>query len=395
MHEAVAYIHKNKDVFLREAETADEIGKLTPEMVKVMKESGGIRLLQAKDSGGYEAHPNDFYEWVRAVAQYSPSAGWIAGVVGVHPWEVALMDPRLQDEIYGKDPDTWTASPYAPMGRAKPVEGGFLFSGEWPYSTGTDYCEWIILGGIVLGEDGEPAPGLVPGMPDIRHFVLPRADYEIVEGTWNVMGLTGTGSKNVRMTNSFIPEYRVVKAPLMIEGEYTAERRPGNPLYGISFGCTFATAIASGTLGIARGALDAYREYMLKRVSVAGIVAKVDPFQQQALAEAEADWSAAVLVLEVGTNRFLEQAERGEAITKAQRLEFRRDQVRAVQRVLTSVDRVLSLAGSAAVWTDKPLERYWRDLRTGGSHICNIYDTAYTSWVNYEFNTGGPVNTMH
>ena len=113
------------------------------------------------------------------------------------------------------------------------------------------------------------------------------------------------------------------------------------------------------------------------------------------LAEAEADWTSAVVLLDKKSDDFYQQAQRGEPMTTAQRLEFRRDQVRAVQRVLESVDKVYSLAGSAAVWTDKPLERYWRDLRTGGSHICNIYDTAYTSWSNYEFNTGGPVNTMH
>ena len=390
MHEAIAHIHKNADLLRQQAGASDELGRITPETAAVLKESGGIRLLQSKDSGGVEEHPNVFFEWVRAVAQYSPSAGWIAGVVGVHPWEIALMDRRLQEEIYGTDPDTWVASPYAPVGRAKAVEGGFLFTTDVPYSTGTDYCEWAILGGIVTDEDGN-----ISSPPDIRHFVLPLGDYEIVEDSWNVMGLSGTGSKNVACKDAFIPDYRVVEAPKMIEGVFVADRRPGSALYGMSFGTTFATAISSGTLGIARGALDAYREYMQKRVSAAGVVAKVDPFQQAALAEAEADWNAAVIVLEKWTDDFFQQAGRGEKITTGQRLEFRRDQVRAVQRVLESVDKVFSLAGSAAVWTDKPLERYWRDLRTGGSHICNIYDTAYTSWANYEFNTGGPINTMH
>jgi len=390
MHEAIAHIHKNADLLREEAPKSDELGKLTDETVRVLKESGGIRLLQAKESGGYEADPKDFYEWVRAVAQYSPSAGWVAGVVGVHPWEIALMDPKLQEEIYGTDPDTWTASPYAPVGRAKAVEGGFLFTTDVPYSTGTDFCEWAILGGIVTDADGN-----VGSPPDIRHFVLPLGDYEIVEGSWNVLGLSGTGSKNVRCVDTFIPDYRVVEAPKMIEGKFVADRQPGKPLYALSFGCTFASAISSATLGIARGALDVYRDYMQKRVSAAGVVAKVDPFQQAALAEAEGDWTSAVLLLDTLTDRWTEQVSRGEVITTGQRLEFRRDQVRAVQRVLESVDKVYSLAGSASVWTDKPLERYWRDLRAGGSHICNIYDTAYTSWANFEFQTGGPVNTMH
>ena len=225
MHEAVAYIHKNADLLRQQAAVCDELGQLTPEVAQVLKDSGGIRLLQAKDSGGYEEHPNVFFEWVRAVAQYSPSAGWIAGVVGVHPWEIALMDRRLQEEIYGEDPDTWVASPYAPVGRAKKVDGGFLFTTDVPYSTGTDFCTWAILGGIVTDDEGN-----VSSPPDIRHFVLPLGDYEIVEDSWNVMGLSGTGSKNVAAKDVFIPDYRVVEAPKMIEGAFVAERRSGGRL---------------------------------------------------------------------------------------------------------------------------------------------------------------------
>jgi len=85
---------------------SDQQGKLDRASFDLMKESGGTRLLQAKDLGGYEAHPVDFVNWVMEVATYQPSAGWIAGVVGVHPWEISFMDPKLQEEIFGDDPDT-------------------------------------------------------------------------------------------------------------------------------------------------------------------------------------------------------------------------------------------------------------------------------------------------
>lgn len=389
MHEAVKKIHENSAILLEEAPKGDKVGQLTDRAAAVLRESGGIRLLQCKESGGYEANPQDFFEWVRAVGQYSPSAGWIAGVVGIHPWEVALMDPRLQEEIYGSDPDTWTASPYAPLGRAKPVEGGFLFTGEWPYSTGTDHCDWIILGGIVTDAEGN-----VGTPPDLRHFVLPRADYEIVEDSWHVMGLAGTGSKNVRMKDVFIPEYRVVEAPKMIAGEYVY-RQEGKPLYGMAFGVTFALAISSATLGIIRGMLDAYRDYLKTRVSAAGVVGLTDPFQQQALAEAESDWETAVLVIDNIAAEMMAAAEAGQEISKDDRLRYRRNQVRAIQNAITSANNVYARAGSSAVWTDRPLERYWRDLQAGASHVCNVYDTAYTSWANYEFQTGGLVNTPH
>src|SRR5690606_25558576 len=200
-------IQAAEPVLREESVPSDRIGKLTDRAAQALRETGVIRMLQPKEFDGYETHPCEFMEAVMEIGAASPSAGWVAGVVGVHPWEIAMMDPRLQEEIWGEDPDTWTASPYAPFGRAKRVDGGFLFTGQWPYSTGTDHSDWVILGGIVVGEDGEPG---VP--PDIRHFVIPRKDYEIVEDSWNTLGLKGTGSKDVRMKDVFIPEYRVVES---------------------------------------------------------------------------------------------------------------------------------------------------------------------------------------
>lgn len=57
-------------------------------------------------------------------------------------------------EIWADDVDTWMASPYAPQGVAKPVDGGYLFNGRWQFSSGTDHCDWIILGAMLGDEKG-------------------------------------------------------------------------------------------------------------------------------------------------------------------------------------------------------------------------------------------------
>lgn len=388
MHSAVAYIHDAADTLRADRLRSDRDGRLSDEVAAVLRASGGIRLLQASSHGGFEADPRDFLEWVRTVGRHHPSAGWVAGVVGVHPWELALVDPKLQDEIYGADADTWVASPYAPVGRGRAVEGGFLFSGEWQYSTGTDHCDWIILGGVATNAAGE-----VEGMPDARHFILPRGDYEIVEDSWHVMGLEGTGSKTIRVADAFVPEYRTIGHFELADGVYN-DRRAGVPLYQLPFGCVFSAAIASATFGIAQGAIDAYRDYLATRVSVLGVVGRTDPFQQEALAEAEADVSAGIVHLDAMFAGWLDRVAGGDTLTRIDRLEFRRNQVRAVQRVLFSVDKLMSRAGSAAVWTTRPLEKYWRDLRTGGSHLCDMADTVYTSWANEAFQTGLPPTTF-
>ena len=389
MHPTIEHIRQNADALRAGHAASDELGRLTDAAAKILRDSRGTRLLQASDLGGYEEQPSVFLAWVREVARINPSAGWIAGVVGVHPWEISLFDPKLQQEIFGSDPDTWTASPYAPSGRARRVEGGFRLTGEWSYSTGTEHCAWVILGGIVVDDAGLPVEPM-----DVRHFVLPRGDYEIVDDSWHVMGLAGTGSKNVRMKDTFVPEYRTVGHAAMQEGVYH-DRRPGNALYQLPFGCVFSAAISSALFGIARGTLDAYRDYLTTRVSALGVVGAQDPFQQQALAEAEADLDAGITHLDAMLARWLEQVESGVAISPLQRLEFRRNQTRAAQRVIESIDRLLNRAGSAAVWTTRPIERYWRDLRTGGTHLCNVIDTAYPSWANAAFNTGVQPTTFY
>lgn len=389
MHDAVQYIHDHQQTLRDEHEASDEAGVLTEPARAILEKSGGLRLLQAKSHGGFEANPLDFLEWARAVGRYNPSAGWIAGVVGVHPWEVALVDPKLQDEIYAANADTWVASPYAPQGRAVRAGDGFRFSGRWQYSTGTDHCDWVVLGGMVVDEDGSP-----DSPPDVRHFFLPRGDYEIVEGSWQVMGLLGTGSKDIQIDGAFVPEYRTVSHGGLSEGEYE-HRRPDTLLYHLPFGSLFCAAIAAATLGIAEGAIETYRDYMRTRISTMGVVGKTDPFQQEALAEVEADLAAGIAHIDVMLIQWMAQLERGDPISKGQRLEFRRNKVRAVQRVLQGVDKLFSRAGSAAIWSTRPLERYWRDLRTGGTHLSNMSDIIYFAWADHEFETGVNRVVMH
>ena len=50
------------------------------------------------------------------------------------------------------------------------------------------------------------------------HLVLPRSDYEIVEGSWEVAGLKGTGSKDVIVRDAFVPDYRVLRFAKVVDG---------------------------------------------------------------------------------------------------------------------------------------------------------------------------------
>ena len=44
---------------------------------------------------GLQVHPREFAETVMATSALDPAAGWINGVVGVHPYQLAYADPRV------------------------------------------------------------------------------------------------------------------------------------------------------------------------------------------------------------------------------------------------------------------------------------------------------------
>jgi 3-hydroxy-9,10-secoandrosta-1,3,5(10)-triene-9,17-dione monooxygenase len=351
---------------------AEKIGKLTDETVKLMKSAGHIRLLQPKVHGGFEVHPREFAETVMATAALDPSAGWINGVVGVHPYQLAYADPKVAAEIWADDVDTWVASPYAPQGVAKPVDGGYIFNGRWQFSSGTDHCDWIFLGAMIGDAEGKP---LMP--PQMLHMILPRKDYEIVEDSWNVVGLRGTGSKDVIVKDAFVPSYRTMDATKVMDG--TAQREAGmsETLYLMPWSTMFPLGISSATIGIAEGALAAALDYQRQRVNSSGVAIKDDPYVMCAIGEAAADINAARQELLANADRIFDIVDSGNEVSFEDRAAGRRTQVRAVWRAVSAVDEIFARSGGNAARMDKPLQRYWRDVHVGQAHAIHVPGTVY------------------
>jgi len=375
------------EYFAANGRANEDAGQLTDEVAGKLKDTGVVRMLQPKRFGGMESHPVDFMKAVLAAGSADAATGWVAGVVGVHPHELAQADLRLQEELWGEDIDTWVASPYAPMGVARPVEGGYIFNGHWKFSSGTDHCQWVMIGGFVANPDGTPNRG------DIRHFCLPRADYEILQDSWQVMGLKGTGSKDLVVKDVFVPDYRVIAQDEIVSG--TAARALGldNPLYSIPRGVMFSGAIVTGTLAIAQGALGAALAFNSRRVQMGGKQSSTDTFQLQAVGKAAADIQSSIYHVLGDFERVYDYAATGKTVPVEMRLEVRRNQVRATHRALAAVDDLFLHAGGGSLHLDQPLQRFWRDMHAGMNHIVNVAEPWYANWSLDYFGHDLPAGT--
>ncbi len=352
----------------------ESLGRLDDQAAKVLRDAGVMRLLQPKEHGGFEAHPREFAETVMRVAALDGSTGWVAGIVGVHPWEMAMADARVQEEVWGADPDTWIASPYAPMGVLTPTDDGYTLKGRWQFSSGTDHCDWIFLGALLGDADGKPAQPVTQ-----VHVILPRADYTIVPDTWDVVGLRGTGSKDIVVEGAFVPAYRTLLYNDVAEGVAAQRAGLADPGYHVPFSCVFPLGITSAVIGICEGALAHHAQWQAGRTLISGTQSKDDPYALYALSEAAADIHASRAALLANVTQMYDAVAAGHRPTFAERAAGRRTQVQAAWRAVRALDEVVARSGGNAMRMDNPIQRFWRDAHTGLAHAIHVPGPTFHS----------------
>ena len=154
----------------------DQMRRLTDRTWKLLLDGGFVRALQPARFGGGEVPLVEFVDAIFEISRVSPSAGWVAGVIGVHPWQLALFDDRAQRELWDSDPAAMHSSSYNPTGKAEKVSGGYRLSGRWSFSSGCDHCRGVMLGALCGSRE-------VAGnqVRDFRSFLLMRDQYRIDE----------------------------------------------------------------------------------------------------------------------------------------------------------------------------------------------------------------------
>lgn len=351
---------------LRERSQACVTGRDVPaESIAEMQAAGFFRILQPRRWGGYEMHPNVFYDVQKALAEGCMSTGWMYGVVGCHPYEIALFHEEAQAEVWGEDTSTLVSSSYQPVGKVTPVEGGFRLSGRWGFSTGSVHCKWVVLGALVPPAE----PG---GAPDMRAFLLPRADYTIDTDSWHVFGLQGTGSHDVIVDDVFVPEHRTHRS---VDGFLCTNpgqaTNPG-PLYTLPWAQVFMRSVSTAAFGGARAAINAAREIAENRVSTnTGKASKNDPFLLAAVARAHAEVTEMEMTLRMTFEDLMGYAERGEPIPMEKRTLYAYNSASVVRRMADLVDDMVKLLGGRAIYNHSPIIQPWLDLHAGRAHVAN------------------------
>jgi len=376
-------------VLRQRAQEAEDARRIPAQSVKALAETGFFRLLQPARFGGLEADPVTFYTAVRMIASACGSTGWVSSVVGVHPWQLALFPAQAQDDVWGTDPATRMSSSYAPTGTAKLADGGYRLAGRWSFSSGCDHASWVLLGGLVTNDEGQPV--------DFCTFLLPDTDY-VIDDVWDTVGLRGTGSNDIVVDGAFVPAHRALSFTDISKCSCPGHEVNQGPLYKVPFGSVFSYAITTPVIGMATGAYDAYVEYQKQRVRASYIgpnqKAREDPYGQVRVAEAAALIDNTWLALERDMTELMVAARAGERPSIPLRLRVRRDQVYGTAQAIRAIDLLFENSGGRALKMGTPIQRFWRDAHAGRVHAINDPERALSMFGRGEFGLEVPADGM-
>lgn len=352
-------------ILRQRANATSEARTLPAETINNFAEAGFWRMLQPRRWGGLEVDPRTFFATQIEVAKGCPSTAWVLGVVAVHAWQLAIFDERAQQEVWGgNDGAALISSSYMPVGKVQHVQGGYELSGRWSFSSGCDHCQWIFVGAFVPPkEEGQ--------QPDMRTFLVPRADYEILD-VWHTSGLRGTGSKDIVIDGAFVPEHRTHRFADGFKCESPGNRVNTGPLYRIPFGQIFVRSVSTTAIGIAEKALQDYCEVAVQRVSQArGTRIKEEPHAQAIAAQGYGVIDEVKQTLFRNFAVMWDYAEAGEPMPIELRARFRNDSARTVEQCMGVVDALFTQSGGRAIFEDHPLNRAFADIHAARAHFAN------------------------
>ena len=312
------------------------------DMIERFKQVGIYRAATPRCFGGDALAPAKFLQMIERISEADGSAGWVAsfGSAGVY---LAALPKETLAELYADSPDLVFAGGLFPLQPAETVDGGWQVNGTWKFASG---CKGADLLGVGIGAAG--------GKP--RTAVFKPGQIEIIEN-WDVVGLKGTGSHDLRVTDQYIDE----------------------PLFHYPSIAYAAQVLAVVNLGLARAALDEISA-MASGSGITGAPKLADrAYVRIEIAKAEAQLSAARGFFYGATEQVWNSILAGNPVTPEQTSLLRLTAIHASQAGAAVVQSAYSLAGTTAIYLRHPLQRYLRDAMVVTQHAFlseGLYDGA-------------------
>ncbi len=352
---------------LRErASKTERLRRIPDETISDLHETGLWRILRPRRFGGYITDFGVMVDVSIELGRGCASTSWVYINLIAHNWMMPFWPLQAMDDIWGENPDALIGSTLVfPTGKLEPIDGGYIFSGRWPYASGIDVSDWMMLGAMVMNVDGKPEPRVV---------IVRASDLEIID-TWHVSGLAGTGSKDVACEALFVPEHMVFDPAVSREGYSPGTEDIEGDAYRLPLIPFIPHLVAGPMIGIARGAYEDFIEKIRSQTSIynRSRLAEYTTIQLKIAETGVLIDTATLLVREnwLEAHRHVENRSRPSLEDRAR---WRRDASHAAGCCVRAVDIIHGVSGATANYLDNMLQLRHRDVHAAAHQIHLSWD---------------------
>lgn len=341
---------------------AESDRRVPAENMARIRESGLLRVIQARNCGGHELSMRAHLDVISAIAEGCSSTAWVLGVMHAHSWMMAHFPGQAREDVYGADPDTMVSAVIGPRGKAVlNGDGSCELSGFWPFGSGCEHASWLLLGAEVSDGSGD--------VVDAADFLVPAGDVEIKDD-WFAVGLSGTGSCSIQVDGLTVPAHRRLSIPALIEGKTPGmEEGYDGWLHRAEAVPVLALCICGAALGLGRAAVAAFRGSVeAKPVAYTPHIHSEWSATHVKLGEAASLIDAAHMMLYRVADDIDSCARSGTPMSMETRARIRMDCSQGVRFALDGAEKLFLMAGGSSLALRSPLQRSWRDLHAINMH---------------------------
>jgi alkylation response protein AidB-like acyl-CoA dehydrogenase len=365
--------HSLEPLIREHAEALDD-RRIPEPLVEALYDTGVFRSMLPREVGGLEVEPVEWLQMIEELARINASVGWLAFInsgVGL-----TFLDPDRFERfrLRGGGRLILAMNLGRMAGKAVRVEGGYRISGRWPFASGSPFATW--LGGLCVVSDGAGSPVLDSSGQPQRLLAIWPADQARLIDTWDGLGLRGTGSGDIEISDLFVPDDQVnpgfYAAPRYDRALFRMKEMP-------------EAGHGAHALGVASAALESFVGAVnMKPLAGSTRHMAMGHMQAHQIAFARADVlvrAARALLYETVRAAYAEVKVHPE-LSLDLRVGLREANLFSVRSAKEAVALIFEMAGSSSVYRGRLIEQAFRDINTAANHT-NYVETAYTAIGSY------------
>jgi alkylation response protein AidB-like acyl-CoA dehydrogenase len=374
-------VERLRPLIAEHAPDAEANRRLSAVVYDAMYSAGLFGMLAPKARGGHEIHPVAYSQIIEAVAQIDAATAWNLHMNQGFGCLAAWLPAAGVDELY-RDGTPTIASAFNPPAAAVRTDGGWRVTGRVPFASGCQNARWLAMPAIEM-EAGQPKTDPDTGQPTAMLVFFPRSAATIHD-TWHTVGMRGTGSADIAVSDLFIPDRLSTSAgPL----QHPAPGFEG-PLYRL-WPWTLFLGEATVSIGIAAAAIQqAVRLCQTKTAAYNTVALRDQQLVHYLMGKAQSRVAASRDTLHASAAAAYEEVSQTNALLSSEaKVRQTLAACFAAEACAEAVRFVDDVVGTSSVRLGAPFERHFRDVHVLMQHATKsngVYGTAGRALLGLE-----------